>query len=209
MKSKRSVVVIILVICFLQAFGHADKKRVSANYILTIKKLLKANKKVALIIYIPEKSIHLMANPPVTDKQNMPVFKQALSQKIYSGTVRILTGYFPNNKNFSIVNRNNLTRILKEQELSQSGLLEEESRVKVGGLVGANYILSINHTMTLTPAVKAYLTINKLVEIPTGKELSSDEANIVSTQSGGKTVNTYFFNGSEVIMRENKMYKKE
>jgi len=47
-----------------------------------------------------------------------------------------------NKKYFTIVSRNDLDTIIKEQKLQSSGLINEESAVKVGELIGAQAIIS-------------------------------------------------------------------
>ncbi len=187
---------------------RSEGKRISANYILHIQKLLKQNKKVSILINIPPQAIQIMSNPPIADKHNIQIFKKTISQKIYSGTVRVMMGYFSNNKNFSIVNRNNLKSIIKEQKLSLTGLLDDKVRVKVGRMIGANFIMSINQTIILSGITKAYTTINKLIEIQSGRELTSDESTIQMKQQDGKMITTYMFNGKDVTVINGKMYKK-
>ena len=199
--------IIITSFLFLNS-GFANKKRISANYVIKIKQLLNKNNKVSIIIHVPERSITIMSNPPITNKQAVKAYKKTVSQKIYSGKVRILMDYFGTNKRFSIVNRNNLKAILEEHKLSQTGLLNQNNRLKIGNLAGANYILSVTHTTTVTQTLKAYLTIDKLIDISTGKELSTDEAHIQMKKENSRMKKTYQFNGREVNVIGNKIYEK-
>jgi curli biogenesis system outer membrane secretion channel CsgG len=47
-----------------------------------------------------------------------------------------------NKKYFTIVSRNDFNTIIKEQKLQSSGLVDEDSSVKVGELIGAEAIIS-------------------------------------------------------------------
>ncbi len=62
-----------------------------------------------------------------------------LSRKIEANLARFA---IDNKKYFTIVSRNDLNTIIKEQKLQNSGLVDEDSSVKVGELIGAQAIIS-------------------------------------------------------------------
>jgi len=64
-----------------------------------------------------------------------------LARKIEADLARFTIN---NKKYFTIVSRNDLDTIMKEQKLQSSGLVDEDSSVKVGELVGAQAIISGN-----------------------------------------------------------------
>ena len=56
-----------------------------------------------------------------------------------------LAGFIIDNKNyFTIVGRNDFEKIIKEQKIQNSGLVEQKTAVKVGELIGAQAIISGN-----------------------------------------------------------------
>jgi tetratricopeptide (TPR) repeat protein len=77
-----------------------------------------------------------------TKKISIPPFKNdkvGLSSKIEA----ILANYKLQGKNyFTIVSRNDFNKIIKEQKIQSSGLLNEDSAVEVGHLLGAEAIIS-------------------------------------------------------------------
>jgi TolB-like protein len=75
---------------------------------------------------------------------------------------------------FDVLERNNIDMILKENELSLSGIIDQDSSIKIGGLIGADYLLT-GSFMKLGGGL--VLTIN-LVNVKTGQIIGTSEQKI-------------------------------
>jgi len=104
-------------------------------------------------------------------KKKYPLSTKVLVEKIIAGLSR---------KGFSVIDRENIEKILKEQQLSMTGLIDEEEAVQVGKLSGAELVLigSINeYQRTIYPKVKMNLTL-KAISVEKGVVVSSIDVSI-------------------------------
>lgn len=74
-------------------------------------------------------------------------------------------------KNFSLVNRNKTEQMLKEFAFQQTGLVREESQVKLGLLLGATHLFIIDFSrFALSPKEANDVETHRLIEIESGKQ---------------------------------------
>ncbi len=78
------------------------------------------------------------------------------------------------NKIFKIVERKDMQKILKELELQNTGLVQDESAVKAGKLIGAKMII----TGKLYTKTSNYEIFLKLLRVETGEVLSVNKLKI-------------------------------
>lgn len=67
-----------------------------------------------------------------------------------------------------------MEKALKELELQSSGLVSVETMTRVGGFVGANYIVSLSFARHITNDGYEDTHIRKLIELATSRVLASD-----------------------------------
>jgi tetratricopeptide (TPR) repeat protein len=86
-------------------------------------------------------------------KASLPVAAILVGKKSYNNFedlsfYQVLVARFSKSKNpfLKIIDRNNLEKLLKEQELGMSGIIDVESAVKAGKMIGAKYFLLIDVT---------------------------------------------------------------
>ena len=86
---------------------------------------------------------------------------------------------------FTIVNRSNLDVLREEVQLSEAGLSDADSSVRLGGLVGAQYVLHGNLSAIVNRQGRTRQTFYKLTlvvqDIERGVEIWIDEAEISKT----------------------------
>lgn len=86
-------------------------------------------------------------------KASLPVAAILVGKKSYKdfedlSFYQVLVARFSKSKNpfLKIIDRNNLEKLLKEQELGMSGIIDPESAVKAGKMIGVKYFLLIDVT---------------------------------------------------------------
>ncbi len=86
-------------------------------------------------------------------KASLPVAAILVGKKSYNNSedlsfYQVLVARFSKSKNpfLKIIDRNNLEKLLKEQELGMSGIIDPESAVKAGKMIGVKYFLLIDVT---------------------------------------------------------------
>jgi len=82
---------------------------------------------VSLIIHRPLESIHNVCGE--INPEQLKEWKRTIYNEIVSGVTYAFIEYF---KPVNIVDRNQLSAILKELELSQTGILSDKIRLKAG-----------------------------------------------------------------------------
>ena len=80
-------------------------------------------------------------------------------------------------QSFSIVDRNKTAHIINEIKYQQSGLIEKDSQVKLGNMLGATHLLVSEFELDISPLPRFILN-NKLIEIESGKVLMNTSYNI-------------------------------
>ena len=96
-----------------------------------------------------------------------------------------------NEPNFKLVDRANLKAVLQEHLLSEVGLFSDETRLKVGRMLGVNYLVSIGLSRyCVVPLMRDVTTIN-LIDVETGRLLASDRYVMVKESATGNLLETY------------------
>ena len=90
------------------------------------------------------------------------------------GLTELLTTKLSQSKLFRLVERKNLKKLLKEQALSLSGILEPQSAIEVGKLSGADILL----VGSITKLGTNYLINLRLIETKTGTIMLADKIEI-------------------------------
>jgi hypothetical protein len=144
-------------------------EQIHANCDLEIRELLAAGEDVALCINIIEPN---SACPLSQDAiQN---WQKAIKDELGNFYESVVFSYYNKFENFTLVDRNSLVNVLKEHQLSQSGLTDKETRIEVGKLIGVNYLVNIGYNRYCTlPKINDITTI-KIIEIETGKIMAVD-----------------------------------
>jgi TolB-like protein len=105
-------------------------------------------------------------------------FSSAADTKIFKSNAEYFTEQMTfslaRNKTFKIVERKDMQKILKELELSYTGLVKDESAVKAGKLIGAKMIITGN----LYEKTGNYEIFLKLLRVETGEVLSVNKLRI-------------------------------
>jgi len=107
-------------------------------------------------------------------KKKYPISTDVMVEKLIAGLSR---------KGFSVVERKNLEKIMQEQKLSLSGLVDEKEAVEIGKLSGAQVVLigSINeYQRTIYPKAKLDITI-KAVSVEKGVVVNSLDVKITKS----------------------------
>jgi len=97
-----------------------------------------------------------------------------------------------------IVDRENMDKIIKEQELSVSGLVSEKEALEVGELTGAQYALSVevtNYSLEEKPIKKtSYKGFEKYRE-----KYTVENSDVVQYRTRYKSVTYYLYQGSRIV----------
>jgi hypothetical protein len=178
--------------------GTTATEQIHANCDLEIRELLAAGEDVALCINITEPS-----NACSLSQDAIQNWQKAMTDEVGNFYESVVFSYYNKYKNFTLVDRNNLVSVLREHQLSQSGLTDKETRIEVGKLVGINYLVNIGYNRYCSlPRINDVTTI-KIIEIETGKIMAVDTIenrkmyNPKSQQL--ETIQTVL-NGQEVVM---------
>jgi hypothetical protein len=126
----------------------------------------------------------------------------------------VVFSYYNKFENFTLVDRNNLTNVLKEHQLSQLELTNKETRIEVGKLVGINYLVKIGYNRYCSLPRMNDITTIKLIEIETGKIMAVDtieNRKIYNPKSLQYEVIKTVLNGQEVVVGPNgrTLYRKQ
>jgi hypothetical protein len=144
-------------------------ERVYPDCDLKIRELLAAGEDVALCINITEPS-----NACSLSQDAIQNWQKAMTDEVGNFYESVVFSYYNKFDNFTLVDRNNLVNVLKEHQLSQSGLTDKETRIEVGKLVGINYLVNIGYNRYCSlPRINDITTI-KIIEIETGKIMAVD-----------------------------------
>jgi curli biogenesis system outer membrane secretion channel CsgG len=104
------------------------------------------------------------------DKSSFPNPAPELQEKIINGLVM---------KNVSVIERQHLNRIIAEQALGQTGMLDEQTAIRVGGILGVDAIIVgqvVDYGKIITPVAKLDL-ICRLIDVKSGKILFALQVN--------------------------------
>lgn len=145
--------------------------------------------------YIHRKKIDVLVVGQFVYNNGFNVLTKTLQEKITT----VLTA-----RGIQVVERDQLERLLQEQKLGYSGLIDINTAQKVGELLGANGLIigSLNN-------MGNFVTINtRLVDIKTGKALSASEADLARTPTIINLLETPINYGMAGTSSRNKVKKK-
>ena len=90
-----------------------------------------------------------------------------------SGVAEILSTNLSNYSEFNVVERENLEKVLKEQSLIMSGVVDLQTAAQIGKILGANIII----LGSITQLGKTIVVSAKLVDVETAQVLSGQMVN--------------------------------
>ena len=88
--------------------------------------------------------------------------------------VNELTLHFVNTRNYTVVDRNDIDKVLTEQNFQMSGFVDDDAFVSIGKFIGANVVITGNITGT---GSQKRLVI-KAIDMLTSAILSMEQANL-------------------------------
>ncbi len=107
---------------------------------------------------------------PIEVKGDLESFADALTDKMVSQLVNL--------RRFKVIERNALDKVLREQELQLSGMVDEQTAVKVGRIAGADAIVVANalqHGATNKVNVRVIDTETSETIVARGEEVPGDD----------------------------------
>jgi hypothetical protein len=101
-------------------------------------------------------------------------WKNGMKSMIVTTLENDLLGFAKYEKNTSIVDRHNLDKAVNELALQQTGLIKEESLIKVGEMLGATHLIIVDFSrFSLTTKEANDVQTRRLIHIESGKTLAS------------------------------------
>ncbi len=134
-------------------------------------KYIYSDKKMSLVVVVSDVK-YIGAGPT-----NLKDWKEGVKNSLLTGYENIIMTGFRDEEDFTLVDRNKTSEILKEISLSQTGLTSSGSMHKIGKLLNATHILFIEfsrYQIPKNPDKAIDQTTRRLIEIESGKVLSSD-----------------------------------
>lgn len=150
----------LLIAVDIQTFGEA------------ILKYIYSNKKMSLVVIVSD--VKYIGNGP----SNIKDWKDGVKYSLLTSYENIIMSGFRDDDDFTLIDRNKTAEILKEISLSQTGLTSSRSVHKIGELLNATHILFIEfsrYQIPTNPDKAIDQTTRRLIEIESGKVLSSDQ----------------------------------
>ncbi|MDO8734540.1 MAG: CsgG/HfaB family protein [Elusimicrobiota bacterium] len=92
---------------------------------------------------------------------------------IESAVAEIFTSNLAGNSDFRVVEREKLNKILEEQKLNQSGIVDEVAAVKIGKILGATEIV----LGSITQLGKTIVISARLIKVETGEIYAGETVN--------------------------------
>ncbi|HEC60652.1 MAG TPA: hypothetical protein ENI27_00175 [bacterium] len=86
-----------------------------------------------------------------------------------------------------VIDRQNLDRIIREQQLQLSGAVSEETAIEAGRLVGVTHLLILDSHTKMTKFGEFHSRSEKLLDVETGRILSIDTT-VFLTPFRGRTI---------------------
>ena len=86
----------------------------------------------------------------------------------------IMLNFLRGHENLAIIDRQYIEKILDEIKFQQSGLVRDESRIKIGQMLGATHLMLVNRSIELRGGNEAlYVIWIELVDIESNKKLAT------------------------------------
>ena len=106
-------------------------------------------------------------------------WKKSVGTEIVGSAESVYVNFFRNQKYFVIIDRHQTDKILNEIQFQNSGLVSDEQRKKIGNLLGATHIVTVNLTRNIATGPKCNdLMTRRLVEVESGKILATFAVNL-------------------------------
>ncbi len=106
------------------------------------------------------------------DFSNNSLFDKDKYSSLSSGLAEIMITELSKVQAFKLVERKKLNSLIEEMQLSQSGLMSEESSVQVGKLLGAQYLVFGSYMVNTKDKVRIDV---RIVEVETGLTIKAEE----------------------------------
>ncbi|MFZ5518392.1 MAG: CsgG/HfaB family protein [Candidatus Zhuqueibacterota bacterium] len=113
-----------------------------------------------------EKTIALL------DFSNNSLFDKEKYSSLSPGLAEIMITELSKIKAFKLVERKKINALIEEMQLSQSGLISEESNIQVGKLLGAQYLVFGSYMVNSKDKVRIDV---RIVEVETGLTIKAEE----------------------------------
>jgi hypothetical protein len=109
---------------------------------------------------------------PSSLEEGRNYFKSQMELKRYfeGGMLKIFRGH----ENFAVIDRLHTEKVLDEMKFQQSGLVKDESRIKIGQMLGATHLLLVNRSWELRGENEALYAIwMDLIEVESNKKIAT------------------------------------
>ena len=106
-------------------------------------------------------------------------WKKSVGTEIVGYAESTYINFFRTQKNFVVIDRHQTDKILNEIKFQNSGLVSDEQRKKIGKLLGATHVVTVNLTRNIATGSKRNdLMTRRLAEVESGKILATFAINI-------------------------------
>ncbi|HOP64134.1 MAG TPA: CsgG/HfaB family protein [Spirochaetota bacterium] len=207
-KMQIAAVISLMVLLPVQGSSYNNDDRVFTNIYSFIKNKLDNNKTVSLAIYAPVNQIGNSCKIEI-DKNE---WKRAIADELEHILAKAYIDRFSSYPEFTIVDRDRFYILIKEQELAQTGLLDDKMRLKMGKLLSINYLVTIGYSRYCVSGNVQNRALRKLINIETGKIEAIDTIQEFQ-ESGWKgkdriKITRLVVNGIDVENIKGDLYKK-
>ena len=152
-----------------------------------VREMLKNGQKVRLCIIISEAENAC----PLPENTNIEYWKKAIKIEMANFWEAVALKAGANEPNFTLVERARLKAILEEHQLSEVGLFSDETRIKIGKLLGVNYLVDVALLRyCVLPLMRDVSTI-KLIDVQTGRILASDRYEMIRESQTGDILKVF------------------
>jgi len=110
----------------------------------------------------------------VLEFQDNSIIKNQEIQKLRSGLPSLFMNALSTINNVQIIDRRKLKKILEEQALIQSGILKEDSFLKIGKLTGANFLILGSFLIGMNEDIRIDC---RIVDSESGEIIKAEEVN--------------------------------
>ena len=106
--------------------------------------------------------------------ERLEQWKRGMTSLIIGALETSYLEFFKYEKNASIIDRQNIESALKELAFQKTGLISEESQIKVGNMLGATHLLIISYSRFSHSTSKANdVEVHRLIDINSGKTMAN------------------------------------
>jgi hypothetical protein len=113
----------------------------NSNLQKKIADLLSFGTQVRVLLIMPDRDVSVFCNE---DRENDRQEKKIIKEHQIASYAALLSSIFSNKNNFQLVNRESISEILSEYEFQGNEITDIDNTVKLGKMVGANYIINFS-----------------------------------------------------------------